>query len=277
MPKRERYKLNAGAKLRARVNRFKEAAAFLGTKDEKKLAHNTYIYWIDENHIGVVLHNTRIVTFSRDGDITLNSGGYQTVTTKARINALLPVGYRLWQDRHQWYIRHEDWPYPMEFTDNMVVHESGRPPFHPHAINPMGPYGFIKARKGHFTYGNRTHYNRNAMQQPWSEEALEEIAQQAIRGRPVFDEGDVGTWIDGAYGEAHAIDKMRELLAVVIQAGIRNAEVTALEAEDVNEGDEFVNEWFDEATEVLQSVTAPGLVWYWEAGDLILLPEEELD
>jgi len=86
----------------------------------------------------------------------------------------------------------------------------------------------------------------------------------------LFDERDVGSWIDGAFGEGHAIEKMADMLRDVDPYPDLLAEYDDGEIEE-----EFENEWLDDATERLQENTAPGLVWLWDAGDLILTTEEE--
>lgn len=61
------------------------------------------------------LHETEIVTiYECDGEATgirLNSGGYQTVTTKTRINQIMSeLGYpvRVYQERGKWYTHYTD-------------------------------------------------------------------------------------------------------------------------------------------------------------------------
>jgi hypothetical protein len=81
----------------------------------KKLKNNTYLTRIDSETIGVQLHNTIVVTIHSDGTYTLNSGGWQTVTTKQRINEYCPV--RVSQRKHQWYVGDEEMP----FKDGMRV------------------------------------------------------------------------------------------------------------------------------------------------------------
>jgi hypothetical protein len=75
----------------------------------KKLGNNTYLVRIDSETIGVKLHNTIVVTIHQDGTYTLDSGGWQTVTTKQRINEYCPV--RVNQRKHQWYVGDEDIPF----------------------------------------------------------------------------------------------------------------------------------------------------------------------
>lgn len=51
----------------------------------KPIANNTRLFHRDDG-IAIRLHATDIVLFHVNGDVVLNSGGYRTVTTKARIN-----------------------------------------------------------------------------------------------------------------------------------------------------------------------------------------------
>ena len=98
------------------VHDFKSADRFLGSREERTLANNTVIYRTDDDNIGVRLHRTTIVRYFSDGRIMLDSGGWRTVTTKQRINQLLPAGIRLSQHKREWTINGE------EFRDGMVIH-----------------------------------------------------------------------------------------------------------------------------------------------------------
>lgn len=71
------------------------AKQFLSDRSERKLASNTTLrIWQDdegETWFVVRLHRTDIAKVSADGTrMILNSGGWQTVTTKQRLNQLLP-------------------------------------------------------------------------------------------------------------------------------------------------------------------------------------------
>lgn len=92
---------------------------------------------------------------------------------------------------------------------------------------------------------------------------------------------DVGTYIDGALGVDHALDRMHDLLVATAKR-IREEDeaITKLLMEvDVRPGpvssmglvDEAKDEWLEEATRALEAHTADGLVWQWDAGDLILV------
>lgn len=98
---------------------FEDLERFLGDKPERTLAHNTRILALGNGTFGIQLHRTVIFTFWREpGDVTrdlprswsfsLNSGGYETVTTKQRMNALLPAGYRVFAEKFQWYVKTPD-------------------------------------------------------------------------------------------------------------------------------------------------------------------------
>lgn len=59
---------------------------------------------LDNGGVAIKYHNTDVVTYGPDGSITVNTGGYRTATTKARINEYLPNGYpRLYQSSGVWY------------------------------------------------------------------------------------------------------------------------------------------------------------------------------
>lgn len=70
----------------------------------RKVANNTYLERRPEGDIAVRLHATDVVTFHPDGTVTLNSGGWLTVTTKARINDYLPGGIVLSSIKGRWYL-----------------------------------------------------------------------------------------------------------------------------------------------------------------------------
>jgi len=95
-----------------------------------------------------------------------------------------------------------------------------------------------------------------------------------------FGGANTGVFIDGAFGMDHAVEVMCGLLRVVIRSlgrkGSEDETAETLLAEYDNEelAEEDYGEWLDEATEVLEAHTAPGLSWIWEAGDLILTDEE---
>lgn len=67
----------------------------------RKIANNTYLERRGDD-IAVRLHSTDVVTVSRDDTVTLDSGGWLTVTTKERMNRFGPV--YVYSDKGIWYV-----------------------------------------------------------------------------------------------------------------------------------------------------------------------------
>jgi len=94
---------------------YDSANRFLDGKNSRKLAHNTLVHRDRPGDaIRVRYHNTDVVTYHLGGSIELNSGGYQTVTTKQRMNQLLPPGHGVYQHRHEWFVQTPNGSYPFE-------------------------------------------------------------------------------------------------------------------------------------------------------------------
>tara|TARA_B100000949_G_scaffold233687_1_gene250731 strand:+ start:246 stop:965 length:720 start_codon:yes stop_codon:yes gene_type:complete len=89
-------------------------------RESRKYANNTYWQRRGEN-IALKLHNTDIVTLYPTGDMTLNTGGWYTVTTKERINRVLPRVFYLHQEKGRWFVvnRLDDETYV--FMDGMKI------------------------------------------------------------------------------------------------------------------------------------------------------------
>lgn len=63
--------------------------------------------WTDNGNEGCVIYtNTTIVTW-KDNTITLNSGGWETVTTKRKMNQAsnqFALGFGVYQKNHKWFV-----------------------------------------------------------------------------------------------------------------------------------------------------------------------------
>lgn len=94
---------------------FAAATATIKNRESKKVGNNTYLVRISPDTIGVRLHNTVVVSIHSDGTYTLNSGGWRTVTTKARMNEFCPV--RVSQKKYDWFVGDEP------FYDGIRVRE----------------------------------------------------------------------------------------------------------------------------------------------------------
>ena len=83
----------------------------------RKVGNNTYAEILHDNSVGIMLHSTYVVKIHPDNTYTLQTGGWQTVTTKDRINQYSPV--RVYQRNYEWFVKLNDKEYP--FMEGMVV------------------------------------------------------------------------------------------------------------------------------------------------------------
>lgn len=74
----------------------------LGNRSSRKVGNNTYLLKQANGSIALRLHATHILTFYPSGITVANSGGWKTVTTKARLNEWLPFGWGISQNRGIW-------------------------------------------------------------------------------------------------------------------------------------------------------------------------------
>lgn len=90
-------------------------------KINRKVENNTYIR-LQENEVIVKFHYTDIATIQMDNTIILNSGGYQTFTTKDRFNKILNhTPFRIYQELGIWYIRNYQTNEIYGYADNMRI------------------------------------------------------------------------------------------------------------------------------------------------------------
>jgi hypothetical protein len=105
---------------------FKDADSHLGNRDRRKLANNTYLERRGENRIAVILHETDILTFTRDGYLYFNSGGWRTVTTKDRMNGFQKRA-RVYSHKGAWFVSDGKWDAEKreEFADGFKIGPRG--------------------------------------------------------------------------------------------------------------------------------------------------------
>ena len=91
-------------------------------RESRKLANNTYLLRRGDD-IVIRLHHTNIITFLHNGEVVLNTGGWQTVTTKDRMNRF--GGVRIYQKNWDWFIRRDSDIHGeyQPYTDGMRVSE----------------------------------------------------------------------------------------------------------------------------------------------------------
>lgn len=108
---------------------YQDALDRLAGRRSRKLENNTYLETRPDGSIAVRLHSTDVVTYHQDGQIVLDSGGWQTVTTKDRINKYSP--FRVWQVRRIWYVCNPGAADPQElpYRDGMRLGFTGGTPW----------------------------------------------------------------------------------------------------------------------------------------------------
>jgi hypothetical protein len=77
------------------------------------------VHVLFEDKTFIFYHSTAIVVQLDENTYRLSSGGWDTKSTKQRINTHLPYGYSLVQRSHDWYIEHDG--ELQEFEDEMVI------------------------------------------------------------------------------------------------------------------------------------------------------------
>ena len=85
-----------------------------------------------------------------------------------------------------------------------------------------------------------------------------------------FRRADCGCWIDGAFGMEHAAAKLRVML---MDCGEANTGLLD-ELEEVKPEDDDFDSIIEAATDALDAFCDPDVVWLWEAGDLLLVENE---
>src|SRR5215211_4981594 len=79
-----------------------EAMIAVSKGTTRRLGNNTTLVRLGRDTYAVRSHRTDVVTIHRDGRYTLKTGGWQTPTTKDRINTYGPVQVRIYQKQRQW-------------------------------------------------------------------------------------------------------------------------------------------------------------------------------
>jgi hypothetical protein len=89
-----------------------------------------------------------------------------------------------------------------------------------------------------------------------------------------YTKNNTGCYIDAAFGEDHRRAKLADLIRdLETQEMIETRGYSVVESLAIESPDDFSDE--EDALEILQQFTESGLVWSFEAGDLILATEEE--
>ncbi len=111
---------------------FEEAREVLKGRASRTIANNTFLAR-DGESIALYLHRTPVVTFNTDGSLILRTGGWQTVTTKDRLNRVVRAhGWSIYAKARTWYIGHRSGA-EFEFEDGFAIPPAPREPHQPSA------------------------------------------------------------------------------------------------------------------------------------------------
>jgi hypothetical protein len=89
-------------------------------KSERTIANNTKLVRRGPHAIAVRLHRTDVVTFHRDGTASFDTGGWNTSTTRARMNEYAPAGIKFFTRKGTLlYVIGRQWDGEQEFVDGM--------------------------------------------------------------------------------------------------------------------------------------------------------------
>lgn len=90
----------------------------------KPLENNTRLVKLENGDYAIRLHWTNVVVIHADGTYTINSGGYETATTKDRINGYSPA--RVFQKDFCWYVANPDYNRFVNYHDGIRVDAQGK-------------------------------------------------------------------------------------------------------------------------------------------------------
>jgi hypothetical protein len=97
---------------------------FLNGKEERKLGNNTIVHKLDDQTVAIMYHRTNILKINQENVVTINTGGWETTTTKDRLNQFLGCrGFGIFQKKGVWYITGND--HTVEYEDGMRIMPDG--------------------------------------------------------------------------------------------------------------------------------------------------------
>jgi hypothetical protein len=88
------------------LSSYRDARERLNGRSRRHIARNTWLEVTSSGEIVLILHRTAILTFRRSGAVVYRTGGWQTITTKERLNRFGPL--YVYSQRKQWRVRLRD-------------------------------------------------------------------------------------------------------------------------------------------------------------------------
>ncbi len=101
-----------------------ECARVLGKREERKVGNNTTLRRDSDGGYVIRYHSTDIIMV-REKSVTLETRGWQTSTTKLRLNAILPRDYSITQADSLWTL-HKRPGESFAFADGITLHANGK-------------------------------------------------------------------------------------------------------------------------------------------------------
>lgn len=112
------------AKLACTYANFHQVSDYLRGKSSRKIGYETYIEKLSNFEVGIKYHRTHIVKMDVTDVMTISSGGWDTPTTKDRLNQFLSCrGVHIYQKKFEWFIVGTNDTLP--FVDGMQVFPNG--------------------------------------------------------------------------------------------------------------------------------------------------------
>ena len=99
---------------------YADCERILGSRSDKKIGNNRFLRRMDVDCITLTLHGRSVITWEKDGKVTLFDCGYQTRTTEATINEYAPL-IALKQRDGKWYYSFETWHYGLDSPHSPLV------------------------------------------------------------------------------------------------------------------------------------------------------------
>ena len=107
------------AQFNGTVTDYNSAVDFLGGRQAKKLANNTYVHnWGDE--VAVTLGTSTIVRYFASGGSVMSNCGYPTATSRQRLSELNPYWHYV-QRNHKQYLQHKETHELVPFNGAVVL------------------------------------------------------------------------------------------------------------------------------------------------------------
>ena len=103
---------------------YRSLSYLIDGRESKKIGNNTIVHRLDDDTVAIKYHRTNILKINQENVVTISTGGWETVTTKDRLNQFLRCrGFYIFQKKGTWYISGNDETVPYE--DGMRITQDG--------------------------------------------------------------------------------------------------------------------------------------------------------